>query len=684
MLDRRALLLVLLLAAVPATPAEAAPLSWTVLWYVAADTDLEAFALVDLDEFADARAPHARVVALVDRAEGSEADGDGYSSADGDWTEPRLLELGPDGWVELERYEEMNLGDPATLSWFVNVGLRVHAPGSDRTALVLWDHGGAWSGFASDDSADGDGLTLAELDRGLADGLAAAGVDRLDLIGFDACLMATVEVADAVAPHARLLLASEELEPGDGWDYRAFGAALADGVDARELARRTIDSYLTHYREVEDDAFTTLSAIDLDAFPRLLIAMDGLRDAIVSEPEAVAFAFALAAEEASQFQWPGEDAKASVDFFQVVDRLTGADVLAVRDAALAVVALRDEVVVEAGHNSAFTGATGLAFFGAVEPAAHEAGYATYADVPFASRGWLDVVATLASTLGELDPDAPVIAPLEFNQASIAAGEEVVYGTTIEDENLASVALVLLSEGDDGTLWVEQTVPLFLEGSALDENGVYRSAWDVENVLDVAWDGVGLGLDNGEAVFLVPAEEAAPGSPFFEVYARVDRGTGRDVESALLRFDDRTGGLVSAWDLDRYVPLQLRRGDVVEVAWTGWDASGEFIEGFADPVPVRAAGLTLVPVDVPPGSYAVAVTARDLAGNVAVTDYVPLEIRERATESGLDEEAPPSREDSTAPTPPSREATPSEEVPLGGGVVAAAVAVAAALVRRRGA
>ena len=42
---------------------------------------------------------------------------------------------------------------------------------------------------------------------------------KLEFIGFDACLMANVETAYALKDGASFLIASEETEPGTGWDY---------------------------------------------------------------------------------------------------------------------------------------------------------------------------------------------------------------------------------------------------------------------------------------------------------------------------------------------------------------------------------------------------------------------------------------------------------------------------------
>lgn len=43
---------------------------------------------------------------------------------------------------------------------------------------------------------------------------------RLSLLGFDACLMGSYDVLEALAPLTHFFLASEENEPGHGWNYK--------------------------------------------------------------------------------------------------------------------------------------------------------------------------------------------------------------------------------------------------------------------------------------------------------------------------------------------------------------------------------------------------------------------------------------------------------------------------------
>lgn len=101
-----------------------------------------------------------------------------------------------------------------------------------------WDHGGGWTGMGADETNDEDGLGIDEIAQGLDEGMAAAGVSTLDLLGFDACLMATYEVASTLAPYADYMVASEELEPGHGWNYAHGRPPGSHGRTRRGLPRR--------------------------------------------------------------------------------------------------------------------------------------------------------------------------------------------------------------------------------------------------------------------------------------------------------------------------------------------------------------------------------------------------------------------------------------------------------------
>ena len=107
----------------------------------------------------------------------------------------------------------------------------------------------------------------------LSAALASAGLDREPLawIGFDACLMSSVEVAAAVAPYAGYMISSQAEEPHTGWNY-SFLKGLAEDTDAPETGRRIIDAYFSGQEESARDL--TLACIDLSAVGRVVTAMD--------------------------------------------------------------------------------------------------------------------------------------------------------------------------------------------------------------------------------------------------------------------------------------------------------------------------------------------------------------------------------------------------------------------------
>ena len=167
------------------------------------------------------------------------------------------------GMQELAREPGRSMGDPAALRWFLRRAMETLP--ARRYALILWDHGGGpLNGVCFDERADMDSLSLDELSRAFSEsGLSG---DPLLFIGFDACLMATAEVACAVAPYAEYMIASQEPEPASGWSY-GFLRDLAKTENGEEAGRLIVDCYAESLR----DAMTpyTLSCLRLGGIDAL-------------------------------------------------------------------------------------------------------------------------------------------------------------------------------------------------------------------------------------------------------------------------------------------------------------------------------------------------------------------------------------------------------------------------------
>jgi hypothetical protein len=268
----RALLLcsTLLGPAVAAADGAAAVADWTLLVYLDADNDLEKPMMHNLEEMLAVGSTD-RVQIIVLAARSPESTGEYTDAAVGglpDWSTTKLLRVERGRLRELADWGGESMGSKKTLARFLETATRDYP--AKRYGLIFGDHGMAWAGIAVAESKDDDTLTIDEVASAMAGVAAATG--RFELVGFDACLMANLEVAKTLAPQARYLVASEEIEPADGWDYRPLLAQLvrAPSMDGEALGHAIIDTYRDSFvksklHEMQEKArAATLTLVDLD------------------------------------------------------------------------------------------------------------------------------------------------------------------------------------------------------------------------------------------------------------------------------------------------------------------------------------------------------------------------------------------------------------------------------------
>lgn len=266
---------------------------WAVLTLAAADNDLagelradlaELSAAPELDRLHVAGELDSRDAALCGRFAVLPA-----TSSEPSGGSPRLV---------VEPRGPRNTGDPALLRELLRWG-RSTFP-ARRRALLLWGHG-AGTRIATDDGS-ADALDIDELLAALRDGLEEEA--PLDLVIFDACLMAKLELVADLAPYASLVLASGEVVPASGLPYHRAVSILARAHDAEAAASGLIEAFLTdaaargqmHARHVAartDRAGAALAAVARvgerlaellpDARPRILTARMLARSARAGE-----------------------------------------------------------------------------------------------------------------------------------------------------------------------------------------------------------------------------------------------------------------------------------------------------------------------------------------------------------------------------------------------------------------
>lgn len=253
-----------------------APESWTILLYLAGDSDLEPMLLSQILSLEEMTLPDwLTVLALYDRAEG-------YETGDGDWRGTRLCRLRHDdepssigserladgehlGLSESGDDDELDMGAGQTLAGFIDVAQERYP--ADHYALFLSGHGLGWIACCNDEASGNDSLSV---QTELRDAVAGRGID---LLATDACLLGAIETAWALKESVRYFVASEEMVPVGGLDLSDWLRRwLASEPTARSLASEAVESFRATYDGLPLFLFTFV-AVDL---PRL----DGIRDAL--------------------------------------------------------------------------------------------------------------------------------------------------------------------------------------------------------------------------------------------------------------------------------------------------------------------------------------------------------------------------------------------------------------------
>ncbi len=397
-------------ASTPSVPAGMA--DWTVMVYLAADNNLEEAALFDLQEMLSAASPNMHLLALVDRAkEGSAVAGytsDPFSTV-GDWVGAKILEISPSGVRDLAASGgDLDMTDPAVLEQFLVMGLRDYP--SEHTALFLWDHAAGWLGFAQDESLNPyNTMVPDQVASAISRAQATTGHGALDVVVFDACLMANLEVAATLSPVADLLIASEEYVPGHGADYSVLDDALS--ADPLTFATTVVDGFYAQSQEWGDDTQVTMSVIDLQAVPALMSAVDAFSTAASATMATDAALLSAAVDRTLMFGSGGGDPSYDFnlrDLGQLVTSFASPDAT-VAQAAAAVDAALSQAVLLHTEGSGFTGARGLSvYFPTDETYYDEAGFTSVST----SDPWAALLAayysagsdlSLGSGFGFLDP-----------------------------------------------------------------------------------------------------------------------------------------------------------------------------------------------------------------------------------------------------------------------------------------
>lgn len=278
----------------------ATPRKWTVLAYVSGDNNLEPHAvnaLLQLERVGSSE--DVDFVVQMDRRTIPEEFSDHRLGVDGDWDTARRFHVergmarpsvvesdttGPEPQISLtflaDRFAspaiaelgEVDMAASRELQGFLEWGMQAYP--AEHYMLLMVDHGHGWLGSMLDESSDGI-LPVPQMRDAIRAAEEKVG-QKLDVVGFDACCMATVETAYELRDVADVLVASEQYEIAPGWPLAEVARRLVEGnrhgvMSAKEVGRAIVD-------EASRSPVTirTMSAVDTRALEPVKQAVDRL------------------------------------------------------------------------------------------------------------------------------------------------------------------------------------------------------------------------------------------------------------------------------------------------------------------------------------------------------------------------------------------------------------------------
>lgn len=159
----------------------------------------------------------------------------------------------------------INMGSESTFTAFLQWGIKNYP--ANQYILDMWDHGGGPNAGIGPDE-----ITRSVLSMPVILASIQASNTKYEIIGFDACLMSSVEIASGLQPFANYMVASQDLEPGNGWDYSVWLGYLQQNPTANgaQIGKAIADGFkLSNAEDV-----ITLAVTDLSKVPNLVAAIN--------------------------------------------------------------------------------------------------------------------------------------------------------------------------------------------------------------------------------------------------------------------------------------------------------------------------------------------------------------------------------------------------------------------------
>ncbi len=214
---------------------------WTLLIYIAGDNNLSDAGLADIQEMCDEGASNDIYVGVEIDTYGEHTGSIRYEITKPDYSGKAYRTV-------IERLPEQDSGSPETLRSFAEWGLERYP--AKKVLMVVWNHGAGFRAPRRNIGYDdyGSSLSIPDIENAFRNaGLTAE--NKLQILGFDACLMNMIEIVHHLATQVEYIVGSQQTEPGDGWPYDRLLANAKLLPEAEDLAVSVTEEYLNSYKK---------------------------------------------------------------------------------------------------------------------------------------------------------------------------------------------------------------------------------------------------------------------------------------------------------------------------------------------------------------------------------------------------------------------------------------------------
>jgi len=188
-----------------------------------------------------------------------------------------LLEINRDGIEKIQEFDNNSMLDYKNLLYLLNYGHENYD--TEYYDLILWDHGaGPIYGYGYDEYNKSSSMSVVDIKKAFEES-PFTEKEKLEFIGFDACLMSSIEIANALSDFSEYMISSQEFEPGSGWDY-SFLEKVNSNMTSLELGKLIIDYFDSYYSSKKYSKGYSLSLLKLSKIDNVINNTDLLFEKI--------------------------------------------------------------------------------------------------------------------------------------------------------------------------------------------------------------------------------------------------------------------------------------------------------------------------------------------------------------------------------------------------------------------